>query len=295
MVYISGNWSEFYGPFQDDLEGASAGWWIVQNPENNYGRFQLTENEGKDLSTCYALKSYRDVSQADPFTEDWYYPNRLGQSKDYLITPSFDLSTTTNVSITFDYAYGTAATTAEDITEILRVYSSRDCGESWQLRSDATLTGSDLLTVGYVGGTDFSPSNNNEWKTNTFNYTPNQQDTKTRFRIEFIASDLSNNLYIDNWNISGVLGIEENGQTLGVSLSPNPVASGADIAVQIEGASEDMELQLTDMSGALISTTRVAASNGTQTVMVPMNVSNGCYFICAVKGGLRSTHRVIVF
>ncbi|MBI3239622.1 MAG: T9SS type A sorting domain-containing protein, partial [Flavobacteriia bacterium] len=97
------------------------------------------------------------------------------------------------------------------------------------------------------------------------------------------------------FNISGTLGIEENGESLGISIAPNPVAVGSEIAVQINGTSENMELQVVDINGALISVTHVAASNGTQTVMVPMNVAKGCYFINAVKGNIHSINRVIVF
>jgi PKD repeat protein len=295
MIYISGMWPEFVGPTADNFDGPSAGWWITRNPENNHARFTLMPNTGTGGSKAFMLNNYRNVAGADAYTSDWFYYNRLGGSKDYLISPAYDLASTSGITISFDYAYGTKATTLDDITEEVRVYSSRDCGKTWQLRSDATLSGSDIITAGYVGDDDFVPTNPAQWKTNTFNYTPTAQDTKTRFRIEFTASDLSSNFFVDNWNISGVLGIEENGQTLGVSLSPNPVSAGSDIAVEIEGTSEDMQLHLVDINGALISTTMVAASNGTQTVMVPMNVAKGCYFIQAVKGNIKSTHRVIVF
>lgn len=295
MIYISGNWPEFVGPTADDFEGASAGWWMTQNPEDNWARFNLMPNVGKDQSHGFQLNNFKDVAAADAYTEDWYYYNRLGGSTDYLISPSYDLSTTSNVSVSFDYAYGTKATTLADITEQLKVYTSRDCGKTWQIRSNATLSDEEIITVGYVGNDNFVPTENSQWKTQTFTYSSTAQDTKLRFRFEFIASDKSSNFFFDNFNISGTLGIEENGQTLGVSISPNPVSSGSDIAVEINESSENMELQVVDMNGSLISTTQVTASNGTQTVLIPMNVSKGCYFLQAVKGSIKSTHRVIVF
>ena len=294
MIYVSGGWPEFIGPYMDDFENASAGWWVTQNPEENHARFTLMPGVGKGLSHAYQLNNYKDVSQAQAYTEDWFYYGRLGGSKDYLISPSYDLSNTSNVSISFDYAYGTKATTLADITEELKVYSSRDCGETWQLRSNATVDNEELVTAGYQVG-NFVPTTDQQWATKTFTYSSTAQDTKIRFRFEFTASDFSSNFYFDNFNITGVLGMEENGASIGVSISPNPVASGSEIAVQIDQSMENMEIRVLDINGSLISTTAIAASNGTQTLLIPMNVSNGCYFLQAVKGSIQSTHRVIVF
>lgn len=295
MIYVSAGWPEFTGPYNEDFESTSAGWWHTQNPEDNHARFQLTDNAGRGDSRGFKLNNYKDISQADPYTNDWFYYDRLGGSKDYLISPSFNLANTSNVTVSFDYAYGTKATTTADITEVLRVYTSRDCGQTWQLRSNATLSQEEILTAGYVGNQDFAPTSDQEWKTQSFSYTPTAQDTKLRFRFEFIASDKSSNFYFDNFNISGTLNVEENGESIGILIAPNPVSSGSEVAVEISNSSEAMELQLVDINGALISTTKVAASNGTQTVLVPMNVAKGCYFINAVKGNVKSTNRVIVF
>lgn len=295
MIYISAGWPEFVGPYTEDFEGTSAGWWHTQNPEENWARFMLIPGVGKGQSKGFKLNNFKDVSAADPYTNDWFYYDRLGNSKDYLISPSFDLSNTSNVSVSFDYAYGTKATALADITEEVKVYTSRDCGETWQLRSNATLSSDEIITVGYVGNTDFTPTQDVQWKTQTFTYSTTAQDNKLRFRFEFIASDKSSNFYFDNFNITGTLGIAENGEGLGVSIAPNPVAAGSEVAVEISESSEDMELQVLDMNGALISITKVPASNGTQTVMVPMNVAKGCYFLNAVKGSAKSTNRVIVF
>lgn len=295
MIYASAAWPEFTGPYNEDFESGSAGWWHVQNPENNWAHFQLLNGVGRGNSRGFELNNYKDISNADPYTNDWFYYDRLGNSKDYLISPSFDLSNTSNVTVSFDYAYGTKATALADVTEQVKVYTSRDCGQTWQLRSNATLSDEEIISAGYVGNSNFIPTVDEEWKTQSFTYATTAQDTKLRFRFEFIASDKSSNFFFDNFNISGTLGIEENGERLGISIAPNPVAAGSEIAVQINGTSENMELQVVDINGALISVTQVAASNGTQTVLLPLNVAKGCYFINAVKGNIHSTNRVIVF
>jgi hypothetical protein len=50
-----------------------------------------------------------------------------------------------------------------------------------------------------------------------------------------------------------------------------------------------------DLKGAIVSTTDVPVSSGTQTVHIPMNVAKGCYILNAVQGAAKSTHRVVVY
>jgi hypothetical protein len=210
-----------------------------------------------------------------------------------MLSPAYDLRGTSNVTISFDYAYGTKATQSTEITEKVIIYSSRDCGKTWTQRLQ--LTGANLVTAGFVGNTDFSPSNDNMWKTASFNYTPNSQDNKVRFKVEFTASDFSNNFYFDNWNVSGTLGIEENGLSAAVNIAPNPVTSGSNLSVEVPATELGMTLTLVDMNGAVISTTVVPASNGTQTIEIPMHVAQGCYLLNAAQGSSKSTYRVVVF
>lgn len=294
-LFVSAAWPDFIGPYSEDFED-TPDWWLTQDMGNAHSKFQRVLNKGKDFSACYMLNNYKEGAGdvAEAFTNDWYYYNRMGGAKDALISPAFDLSTTSNIVVSFDYAYGTRSSTLDGITEKLVVSVSKDCGKTWVPR--LTVEEEDLVSAGYVGATNFAPNSNNMWRTASFNYTSNSQDKKTRVKFEFIASDNASNLYIDNINISGVLGINDNEEMTSVSISPNPVASGSEVAVEIGATDKDLELQLVDVNGKTISTTPVAASaNGTQTVMIPMNVSQGCYFLYAVQGNARSTYRVIVF
>jgi len=293
MIYVSGDWHEIHGPAVEDFEGSTAGFWLVDNPENNFGQFTLLNGAGKDLSKGYALKVFRDVSQAVPYSEEWYYDSRLGGSKDYLTSPSFDLSNTAGISISYDYSYATRATEASAQVEKLKVYSSRDCGRTWTLRQ--TLEGESLLTVSTTDDTDFVPANNSEWKTASFTYNASPTDTRTRFRFEFTASDYSNNLFIDNINISGTLGITDGTQPVALELSPNPVAAGNSITLSVELQEEPTLLQLTDVNGAIVSTFEAPGGTGLQLIEIPMNAVKGCYFLRVSQGSSQRTERIIVF
>lgn len=292
MVYIQGDWAEYVGPRTEDFN-QNANFWISLNPENNDASFQRVTSGGRQNSACFKLNNWKDVSNAQMFTDDWYYYDRLANSKDYLITPALDLRSTSNVNISFDYAYGTKATATADITEKLIVYYSRDCGKTWVQKT--SLTGAALVTAGYVGNTDYTPNNDLQWKTVSFTHTPTAADNKIKFKIEFTASDFSSNFYFDNFNVSGTLGIEDNGVLSTISIAPNPVATGSDLAVEVPTATNGMKLIVMDLKGAIISTTEVPASSGVQTVNIPMNVAKGCYILNAVQGAAKSTHRVVVY
>ena len=292
MVYIQGDWAEYTGPRTEDFN-QNANFWISLNPENNDASFHRVTSGGRQNSACFKLNNWKDVSNAQMFTDDWYYYDRLANSKDYLITPAMDLRSTSNVTISFDYAYGTKATATTDITEKLIVYYSRDCGKTWIQKT--SLTGAALVTAGYVGNTDYTPNNDLQWKTASFTHTPTAADNKVKFKFEFTASDFSSNFYFDNFNVSGTLGIEDNGVLSTISIAPNPVATGSDLAVEVPTAANGMKLIVMDLKGAIISTTEVPASSGVQTVNIPMNVAKGCYILNAVQGAAKSTHRVVVY
>lgn len=288
-IYIQGDNGDYYGPRMDDFNN-NANFWIVNNPEDNVNFFHRISTGGKGNSGCMKLNLYQNLIGVEAFSEESYYNNRLGNTKDYLLSPAYDLRNTSNVSISFDFAYGTKATETADITEKLIVYSSRDCGKTWTQR--LSLTGAALISAGFVGNTDFAPSNDNLWKTASFNYSASGLDNKTRFKIEFTASDYSNNLYIDNWNVSGTLGIEENGISSAVNIAPNPVSSGSNLSVEIPVNEMGLVLTVVDMNGNVISTTNAPA--GTSSVEIPMNVSKGCYLLNATQGSTKSTYRVVV-
>nr|WP_294860668.1 M43 family zinc metalloprotease [uncultured Fluviicola sp.] len=291
MIYIQGDWAEYLGPRTEDFN-QNGNFWITHNPEDNYASFNRVATGGRGNTGCFKLNNFKDISNAQMFTEDWFYDNRLGNAKDYLISPAIDLRSTSNVTISFDYAYGTRTNVSTDITEKLLVYYSRDCGKTWIQKM--SVTGAALATAGYQNG-DYIPNNDLQWKTASFTFTPTAADNKTKFKFEFIASDFSSNFYFDNFNISGTLGIEDNGILSTISIAPNPVATGSDLSVEVPNSTVGMKLIVMDLKGAMISTTEVPASSGVQTVNIPMNVAKGCYILNAVQGAAKSTHRIVVY
>ena len=304
-IFVSPDWPDFTGPTtwnMDDNQGYS-NWFLVQNPEDNYGEFKKA-NTNTSQGNAFKLTTYKDVSQADPYTDDYFYDARLGGSVDHLITPSVDLRNTTGITVSFKFAYATNATLQADITEKLKVYTSRDCGETWQTKSVSidfgpamtTITGANLVTAGYAGHQDFTPSNDNQWRTGRFTYTPNASDQKVRVRFEFTASDLASNLWIDDIMIDGTLGLnDETIADLELVVFPNPTAGEA-INVSYNAGNEPTEFILRDVQGKIIAQQVVNTTNApvNQTLMGTENLAASYYFLEVKTGGSSITKKVVV-
>jgi PKD repeat protein len=294
-IYVSPDWAHFTGPQNLDIEGNQEWLFLVENPEDNWGRFSAVDGVGIDGSKAFKLNNYKDVSDADPFTaEGWYY-QRLGGSVDDLVTPSFDLRNTTNVTVGFWYSYAAGHTNTADITETLKVYSSRNCGDTWTLRK--SIQNAQILTGGYAGGdVDYVPVNNDNWQYSEFTYATTSQDNITRFKFEFEASDKSNNLYIDNINVSGTLNLTSDEiQNLDLTIFPNPT-KGEAINVRYTAQNEAVEFILRDMTGKVISTETVNTTNSTVTHQIEgsSNLPSAPYFLEVRSGDYSTTKKIVV-
>lgn len=308
-IYISGNWAEANGPTMFDMESESAAgtgtnFFLTQNPEDNYGSFRVVNNNGYDGSKAWKLQTFFDNSQSDPFTDEAFYNNRLGLSMDHLITPSIDLRYTSNVTVSFKYAYATNATNSVDITENLRVYTSNNCGENWTPRIisvdgstvGATLTGNDLVTAGYAGYTDFAPANNSMWKEATFTLNTTSNDNKTRIRFSFEASDNASNLFIDNIQVNGTLNTEDVFmKDMEINVYPNPNL-GEEISVSYYAQGLPVTFTLRDSQGKLIAVDENQTTNGqvTHKVAESTNLSAGCYLLDIQSGEHHIIKKIIV-
>ena len=249
---------------------------MVENPANNWSKFEVINSVGVNQSKALKLNNYFNVAGTTPFSPSSFYNNRLGGTQDSYVTPSFDLLTTTNIQVSFDYAYATNAENESDLTETLQISSSRNCGLSWTPR--LTISGVDLLTAGNYGYSPFTPNSPHVWKTASFMYTPTQQDQLTRFRFMFMASDYSNNLYIDNIRINGVLQVEES--AFRVNVYPNPIDLTAGHHLIIETAQPIDQFVLVNQIGQVLSVNSIVVLEGSKyQVELPQSIAPGLYYL----------------
>jgi hypothetical protein len=294
-VHISQNWADKVGPYTESFESGNVVSWLIDNPEDNYAEWQLTNVNGKGNSKCMKLNNYRDVSNAQMFTDTYFYNFRLGGNKDALISPSYDLSTTAGSELIFDYAYATNGATLAEITELLKVYVSKNCGKTWILKE--TLATTDLLTAGNSTGIDFKPTADNLWKTATIAVPGNSTDTRTRFKFEFVSSDVSNNIYIDNIRVTGVLKIAENPlNAMDINIYPNPTNSNDGISINYVANENAVEFQLVDLQGKVITTETNNSVNAevTHNLELSSPLASGCYYLKVSQGAFNMTKKVVI-
>jgi len=295
-IYVSQDWADFTGPSSINLETETAYWFRSLNPEDNFARFNLSYGNGVGNSTCYKLNNFKNVAGAMPYTEDWFYNKRLGNSQDALISPSFDLRYTTGINISFDYSFASNTSTSSEMTEVMKVYTSRDCGETWSLKK--TYTGVDLTASGgFAGYSDYTPTLASQWHTASFAYTAGTLDSKTRVKIEFTASDYSNNLYIDNFNITGVLGMNPTEiSDLELSVYPNPLSSQQSINVSYVAGENPIQLILRDSQGKVVHSETVNTLNSKvdHKLELTKTLSSSCYFLEVKSGDYSTVKKVIV-
>ena len=176
--------SSVYGqavPFFDDFSDGSN--WISDNnqEEDEDDVWEHVSDIGFDGDGCFKMNALGSP------------PNRW----DDLILASLDLRSLTSISISLDVAYSQLNNSDDDE---LSIQISTDCGATWRniwSRSGANLAGSTPLST-----SNFEPENS-DWETFTINNLPAMWFSgNTIFRVRF-TSDLGNNLYLDNFNVTG--------------------------------------------------------------------------------------------
>ena len=241
-VYIVAPWAEVIGPYSENFENINLGLYIILNPENNEARWQLAENAGYQSSKCIMLNNVTS-------SIDEYYYNRLGGNTDAFITPAFDLGTTQNASLSFTYSCATRAGHLEDISEELNVYATTDFGLTWLLLKNFKSV--ELTNAGYCSAS-YIPRQNTTWSTKNITIPANLAHRQNiRFKFEYIASDLSNNIFIDNINLNGILGAENQSNSMAdINIYPNPSEDNKTFSLSLTTLKEcDVEVNIFDVIG----------------------------------------------
>lgn len=169
-------------PFEESFEFSnsleSENWTVATN--GAYG-WELTNDAAYTGSKALKMENY----------------NNNFESRYEAISPSYDLSNLQSGELSFRYAYAPRTTNSNDL---LRVYFSSNCGESWSLR--AVLGAQTLNTTSGSSPAPFVPTQD-EWGLQTIAIANNllTEDFRVLFALQ---PEEGNDLYIDNINISGV-------------------------------------------------------------------------------------------
>lgn len=276
-IYVSPGYSDYYGAFAEDFENVNLDTWFKFNYGNDASRWQMANNTGYNSSRALMLNA---------FGSDGY-------ERDEIVTPSVDLTNTTAMTLNFKYT-GATRTTNDSISDVLRIYSSTNCGKNWTLRR--SISGNNLITAGY-SGTAFVPSQQGFWTTVSIPLNSSQLgQPRVRFKFEYISGDYSNNFYIDDINISGIVGQEEIvNQDFNLQVYPNPAAEEATVTYNLVKENR-VTLTLSDASGRVVwmqQPTMQAA--GEHRVILNKNaqqIVSGFYFLTIDDGRSKVTRKL---
>ena len=168
-ITISGSTAEFSsGPFWDKLDlQEDFNRWITYDGDNSVCKWEFSPNTGYgNWGSCVKIRNYFNTPS----------------ESDDLISPSFNISSVVNPSMTFRISGAEAGGTADDA---LKIYTSVNCGQTWVLRK--TLSGAELVTAGLYTS-EFVPNNPNQWQTYALGLSSIASQTNVRFRFEFVGN-----------------------------------------------------------------------------------------------------------
>lgn len=208
------------------------------------------------------------------------------------VSPSYDFTSITGtLKLTYKYAY---ARRSSNNTDMLRVYISSNCGNTWSLRK--TVTGNDLLTGGTVIGA-WTPSGPSQWKTDSIGgLQPWATKNSVRVRFEFTSGG-GNNFYLDDVNISSITGIESyTKEDIALDIFPNPATELVNVRFTLDD-DYDVTITLTDLTGKVISQIpqkHLLPAGHLVQVPLPPSLSRGLYLLNINIGGKSYVEKIAV-
>ncbi len=206
--------------------------WYVENEAAGSNAFVTTSATAFSGNSCIMLQNYSG--------------NTAGY-RDAFITPAFNLQNISAPRAYFRVAFAVKNTSA---TDALRISASTDCGNSWVLRYNRSAA--QLKTVTNAVTVNFVPTAGSidtmEWRNDMVNLLTYANQPNVRLKFEFL-SNAGNNLFIDDINITGVVGLSD--QLADASkpfLIPNPAGNQTVLHYTLSQP-DDVCITLTDMAG----------------------------------------------
>ena len=198
-----------------------------------------------------------------------------------LISPPIDMSdiSSSDAEVTFQLAHSNRTETGH--SERLRVYASKNCGETWTIRY--TETGNSLNTAGsgLVTGT-FVPDQN-DWRFEEVSLAPMAGEEHVLIKFE-TSSDRQSYLYLDDININPNapnVGVDEIGVFNNTRIYPNPIDGNSQIELNLD-ENVEVEISLVNVMGQRLGLRSAQLQTGLNRIPVSSlnsSLDAGIYFI----------------
>ncbi|MEX0967323.1 MAG: M43 family zinc metalloprotease [Bacteroidia bacterium] len=263
FVNVLADVSSTKAPYSESFENqnfAATGWSF----ETDHSTIEWTRSDNASFSGNYSL----------------YLNNRSISSSDGIYSatmPPVDLGAMLTAELEFKVAYAQRSSSS---TDQLRIYVSQNCGKTFSprfVRSASTLE----TAGGQFINSNFVPSQS-QWQTLSLSL-GNYLDVRNLvIRFDFISGG-GNNIYIDDIQISGAVGIED--QMAGnrmISFYPNPFSSAVNMELNTTDARE-VSFTVLDAVGRELTTIDLQQLTGKQEISFSPSELNikypGMYFV----------------
>lgn len=243
--------------------------WVVENPDNN---------NGWELFSGAAATGTKSVR-----LQNW-----IGNTNgvDALITPAFNASNISGAQMNFKYAF--AAKNNNDASS-LRVLVSGNCGTSWIPR--LTKSGTTLRTTSNTSASYLPVTAH--FVNQTVNLASAQFSGQSVALVKFeFSNDQGNNIYIDDINITGVVGTgEELASLYAFEAFPNPAADRMTVRIQSD-FNADVRFELMDMAGRTMEVIQMQRTSGQISAELNGKGLSGVYLLRVYVNDYSFTRRV---
>ncbi|MDI1234201.1 MAG: M43 family zinc metalloprotease [bacterium] len=208
-----------------------------------------------------------------------------------LMSPAVDLRPLVGKSpkLSFMAAYARPNATSVDI---LRVWSSKDCGNSWIQRYEKK--GADIYSV-TNGAQDFIPADQSQWKQHSISLNFAQNDSNIMFIIE-VQSGSGGPLYIDNINVSQY-NTSVNKVSIDRNLTVFPIPAKSEINLGFESFQSGVgQIEITNALGQVVYAKNADIIEGEQVLNIGLNdqFKSGIYFVSVKIGNQVIINKFIV-
>lgn len=251
-------------PFSEGFEGTTfvPTGWVLNNPDNS--------------TTWERTTTAAKTGVASAFMNNWVYSTGSGE-RDEMTLPMLNLASVSSPSLTFQVAHQVYydASDPGPYHDTLEVLVSTNCGATWSSvykKWNTTLA----TTVPTSSNSEFTPTSN-QWRLETISLSSYASASNAMIRFRSI-SDYSNNLFVDDVNISGLTNITETELNEMISVFPNPTNGILNINLGFADAG-DVQVRVFNTLGEQVDLIRANNSVGGNYSFDLSDRTNGIYFV----------------
>ncbi len=204
--------------------------WLIENQGNNNTWEVTTAASTSGTKSARILNTSGNVAGIDD-----------------LISAPFNMSNITGPQLTFKLAFASKGSVDNSS---LTIFASTDCGKTWSQRYQKS--GATLQTTANPIFLSLVPTAN-QWRLETISLPNSVYGGKSSVRFKFqFKNDNGNNIYIDDINITGLVGVNEIlAEQFSFKAWPNPSSSNLNVQLDLP-SSTNVTLELFDALGRKI-------------------------------------------